>query len=70
MFRGAYGVLQLLPWDFGRLTPGEYCDLMLARSWVESQKHGKEPLVGSKRAAENAKFDALMAERRARGEHR
>ena len=70
MFRGAYGVLKLLPWDFRRLTPGEYCDLMTARAWVQGKRNGSGPLVGPARAAENAKFDALMAERRARGIHR
>ncbi len=52
------------------MTFGEYADQMLARAWVEQQKRGPEPLSGPKRAQEQAKFDALMAERRARGEHR
>lgn len=70
MYRGAYGVLQLKPWEFGRLTPGEYSDMMTAQVWVQQQRQGKAPLVGASRARENAKFDALMAERGARGEHR
>ncbi len=70
MYRGAYGVLQLKPWEFHRLLPGEYCDLMLCRMWVEQQKSGPRELKGPARQAELAKFDALMAERRARGEHR
>lgn len=70
MYRGAYGVLRLLPKDFLRLLPGEYTDLMLARAWVEEQRRGTVPKYGAARAAEDAKFDALLAERRARGEHR
>lgn len=66
MARGAYGVLLLKPWEFGRLLPGEYCDMMEARVWVEQQRHP----VPRNREAELAKYDAVMAERRARGEHR
>lgn len=70
MYRGAYGVLELFPWEFGRLTPGEYCDLMTARAWVQGKRQGSAPLLGPARAAELAKLDAAMAERRARGLNR
>lgn len=63
MFRGAYGVLNLMPWEFGRLTPGEYSDLMTARAWVNRQRNDG-PLIGPARDMELAKFDAQRARSR------
>ena len=70
MFRGAYGILKLLPRDFARMTPGEYADQMAARAWVQEQRQRAGPQSPMERQMELTKFDRLIAERRARAEHR
>lgn len=67
VFRGGYGVLKLQPRDLYRLLPGEYADMIAAAAWRNGAQQPRGPMDPISRKVEQAKFDALRAERRARG---